>query len=132
MRKLGRVLGIVGILGAAACGDDADPVDMAVRDLSAVGDLAKAGELGGSMMLTATLTTAQEVPVCASASAGATGSGTVTIDQAGTSVVVSNFVFTGLSGAATMAHIHHGATGVAGPIVLDFGASPTSPINRTF
>jgi hypothetical protein len=132
MRKLACLLGVVGALGAAACGDDADPMDMATRDQSASLDLSTAGEMGGSMTLTATLTTSSEVPVCASASAGATGSGTVTINQAGTSVVVSNFVFSGLSGSATMAHIHSGAAGVAGPIVLDFGANPTSPINRTF
>jgi len=83
-----------------------------------------------------TLTKAGEPQPCTNnPGASAMGSGTVTINGAGASatVVVSNLTFTGLSGAATLGHIHFGtSTTPSGPIVLNFGANPTSPVNKTF
>jgi hypothetical protein len=79
-----------------------------------------------------TLSRAAETPVCNTAGATAAGSATVTINAAETSITVSNLTFTGLSGPATLGHIHSGASGVPGPAVIDFGANPTSPFNGTF
>lgn len=130
---------------AAGCGDsnngnDMGSVvgDMAVKlggDLATkAGDMATAGNDGGGMakVFQVTLTKAAEPTACATAGATATGSATVTIDAAGSSIAVTNFTFTGLSGAATMAHIHSGAAGTNGNVVLNFGATPTSPVNKTF
>jgi hypothetical protein len=78
------------------------------------------------------LTTAMEVPVCTAAGASATGMATVTISADGTMVSVSNLTFSGLSGAATGAHIHTGASGVAGGVVFNLGTSLTPPISATF
>lgn len=85
-----------------------------------------------AVTFTVPLTRAEEVPVCADADENAEGSATVMIDADDTTITVTDLTWTSLSGPATGAHIHFGAPGVAGPIVLDFGANPTSPINRTF
>jgi hypothetical protein len=82
--------------------------------------------------LSATLTAAVEVPVCEAAGASATGSATVTISANDGTITVNSLTFSGLSGAATLAHIHFGAIGDMGPIVIDFGANPTSPFTDSF
>jgi hypothetical protein len=81
---------------------------------------------------TVALAHATEVPVCATAGANSLGAATVTINAANTSIAVNNLTFSGLSGAATMAHIHSGAVGVAGPIVIDFGATVANPLTSGF
>ena len=87
----------------------------------------------GPTVFHVTLTKEAEVPVCANAGTNATGTATVTINAAGTSIEVSGFVYSGLSGdgVASAAHIHFGAAGGNGPVVLPF-ASAASPINQTF
>ncbi len=78
------------------------------------------------------LSPSAEVPVCASAGIAAMGSTTVTISADETMVTVRALTFTGLSGPATGAHIHAGAPGDAGPIVLDLGTRLIPPIDVTF
>jgi hypothetical protein len=86
-------------------------------------------DAGLPKVFTVTLTKAGELPPCTNAGANATGSATVTISADGTTITVTDFTFTGLSAAASGAHIHFGtATSPSGPISLDFGANPTSPI----
>jgi len=85
----------------------------------------------GGKSFTVPLTTADEVPVCASAGASATGSATVAISADGSTITV-NVTFSGLSGAATAAHIHYGAVGAAGGVVFPLGANPVSPVTATF
>jgi CHRD domain-containing protein len=80
--------------------------------------------------LRATLSPADEVPSCSGAAPAATGRGTVIVDDA--KVTVSNLTFSGLSGAATMAHIHFGPPGATGPVVLGFGQRPASPYSGSF
>jgi hypothetical protein len=87
---------------------------------------------GVATTFTVALTTAAEVPVCENAGDDAAGAGTVTINAQNTSITISNLTWTGLSGAATLGHIHSGAAGVAGPPVINFGANPTSPFNDVF
>ncbi len=106
-----KVMGVLAILVlAAACGDDGG---------------------GGVKTFTVPLVAADEVPVCASAGASATGSATVTI-SADDSMITVNLTFNGLSGPATNAHIHYGAPGAAGGVIFPLGANPVSPVTKTF
>ncbi len=126
------------------CGDDTAGTDMQVNpdltvtgahDLSVAHDLTTTpgdGAMGVAFAKTVTLTKGAESPVCASAGANATGSATVNIDAADTMVAVTAFTFSGLSAAATAAHIHVGAAGTAGNVVFNFGANPVSPVTKTF
>jgi len=78
-----------------------------------------------------TLTAAQESPVCASAAAGATGTAAVVV-SADESKIEVDLSYSGLSGAVAAAHIHAGASGATGNVVLPFAAPLTSPIKKTF
>lgn len=77
------------------------------------------------------LTTAAEVPVCPSAAPGATGRATVAIAPDDSSITTT-VTYSGLSGDVTAAHIHAGAAGVSGPVVLPFSAPLASPLTKTF
>jgi hypothetical protein len=83
-----------------------------------------------SKTFTVTLSPANETPPCAKAGAGATGVATITIPSDDSSVSVS-VTYSGLSGPAVAGHIHSGTAAAAGPIVLPFSGSLTSPINVT-
>jgi hypothetical protein len=85
------------------------------------------GEIRGNLVTTAaafeaTLNGAQEVPAVATAG---TGNGFV-VFSADDSTIWYRITFSGLSDVVTAAHIHTGATGVAGGIILPLvpGASP--------
>jgi hypothetical protein len=71
--------------------------------------------------LAASLDAAQEVPPNASAG---TGFGIVRLDPA-TSTVNIFVAFENLSGAATAAHLHDGAVGVNGPVIIGLASGPT-------
>jgi hypothetical protein len=91
------------------------------------GQITAAG-LTGQQTIPLTLTTAAEVPVCAAAGAGASGSGTIVVNV-DTGVITSVSVTTAnMSGAATSAHIHAGATGVAGAIIVPLLVSNATTI----
>jgi len=77
------------------------------------------------------LTPGAEVPVCTAAGPTASGSATVTVAADGKSITAS-VSYGGLSGAPTQAHIHTGAAGSAGSIVLPFSGTLTSPFGKTF
>jgi len=77
------------------------------------------------------LTTGDEVPVCPAAATGAQGTGNVTLSPDESSLTAT-INYSGLSGPATVAHIHAGKVGVAGPVVLPFSGDLSSPINKTF
>lgn len=78
----------------------------------------------GSTLLTATLTTAQEIPSPAAATpAPAAGAAVLLFDPA-TSTLNFTVAYKGLSGAATAAHFHNGATGAAGPVVQTICGAP--------
>ncbi len=82
-------------------------------------------------VFTVTLTKAAEMPECVNAGASATGSATVTVAGDGSSIRVQ-MTYSGLSGAATAAHVHFGSsTTPSGPVVLPF-SSPATPIDQTF
>jgi hypothetical protein len=136
-------LGLVFFLG---CDDNGDDDEDAGRDAGMIdeddagrdaGDDEDAGDeddaggdAGGEAMFTVPLTTAEEVPVCAGAGAGATGSATVMLDAERTTVTVSDLMHMNLSGAPISAHIHFGEPGVAGPVI--FPLDPGSTADQAF
>lgn len=74
------------------------------------------GQIGSAVTYGASMSAAQEVPKNAST---ATGSGKVFLNAGQTQIAVS-LDFTGLSGSATMGHIHGpGATGANAPVLFD-------------
>lgn len=72
---------------------------------------------GGSKTFKATMTAGEEVP-----SNGSGGNGTVTATLDGTTLSVGG-TYANLTGAATAAHVHSGAKGVAGPVVCPLTVS---------
>lgn len=77
------------------------------------------------------LTAAEEVPRCVAAAAQGTAVGSASVSGDGQSLSIV-LTYAGLSGDATAAHIHFGALGDAGAVVLDLGPDLQSPIRRTF
>lgn len=77
----------------------------------------------GSVTITTPLSGSQEVPPTTSTG---TGSGTLTVDLATGTATNIAVTFSGLSGTATAAHIHEGAAGTTGPVVvpISLGSSP--------
>jgi hypothetical protein len=119
-----KVIGVlIASLCFAGCGDDDD------------GGGTPDAQTGGAdaamaRTFTVTLTKAAEIPsACAMAGADATGSGTVTV-SADRSTITVMLTYSGLSGAATMGHLHCGTPTQAGGVAIGF-TSVTSPINLT-
>jgi CHRD domain len=77
------------------------------------------------------LTPGVETPICPSAGASASGTATILVASDNSSIT-STVTYSGLSGEATAAHIHFGKAGVAGPVVLPFSGSLSSPFTKTF
>lgn len=111
---LGLSLTLLAIVGCGGDDDDADDVDA-----------------GTETTFEVALTTEDEVPACAGAGDDATGEATVTISEDSSQVSVE-LTWSGLSGAATAAHIHFGGDGIAGGVIFPFAMPPTSPISATF
>lgn len=89
------------------------------------GLLATVTPLRADFVATATLTPA------ADGATASTGTGTATVDwMAATDTFSYTLSWSNLTGNATMAHIHYGAVGVNGPIVLPF-FSTTMPASDT-
>ena len=118
------VLGLFLAMAMAGCGGDDDdpPMIDAASNIDAPG--------GGPTVFTVPLTTAEEVPVCAMAGAAATGSATITISEDETTIM-AEVTYSGLSSAASAAHIHAGGAGQMGPPIFPFSAV-ASPISQTF
>ena len=122
MRKL-LILACVTGLAAAGCGGDTPT--------------AATGPTTTNTVFTVALSSANEVPPIANAEAGATGTATITFrvtkDPAGTitastvdfTVTMANFP---AGSTARLAHIHTGAAGVAGAVLIDTGLSPSAAV----
>jgi len=126
------VVGLAALVGA--CGDDDNNTSFDARtsDASATTfDAKPADGGGGAFVRNVSLTKAAEVPVCANAGTAAAGDATVTV-SADESMITVHMTFSGLSGPATLAHIHAGAAGVMGNVALNFGSNPTTPIDKVF
>ncbi|HVK78049.1 MAG TPA: CHRD domain-containing protein [Kofleriaceae bacterium] len=114
MGQLGRMV-VVALAGlGAAC--DPDNLDLDNDD---------------DVTFDVTLTPAQVVPVCPAAGADAAGSGDFTVSEDDTSITITNFTFSGLSGPVTVGHIHFGVAGMVGPVVLAF-VPVAVPFDLTF
>ena len=112
------VISLLGLTAVVGCGSSSN-------------DSSNSGNPGTqSKTFTVTLSPAAETPPCANAAAGATGTAMVTIPGDNSSVSVS-LTYSGLSGPATAAHIHSGTAAAAGPVVLPFTGSLTSPFSST-
>jgi hypothetical protein len=122
MRKLALLFAATMVM-TTGCDDDDDD------------DVVIPGELPDETF-TITLTTQDEVPICAAASTNATGAAVVTINGERTTITLDTLTFRGLSSPVSAAHIHAGDLGIAGPIVFtlamgDDVQSPVGPITFT-
>jgi CHRD domain len=109
-------------------GIDATIVDTGTPD-AATADAA-AADAGQAKTFTVTLSAAKEVPACPAAGPSAAGTATVTV-SADNSKIELSLSYSGLSGAPSAGHIHVGAVGASGSVVLPFGGTLESPIVRT-
>ncbi len=84
----------------------------------------------GTVTITTPLSGSEEVPPTMSAG---TGSGMLTVDLATGTATNISVTFSGLSGTATLAHIHEAPAGANGPIVIpiSLGSSPAPPVAPT-
>jgi CHRD domain len=85
-----------------------------------------------SIRLATTLSAAQEVPAPSGNVAGARGTFTATANAAGSGATLSwNLTFAELTGPAQSAHIHTGARGQSGPVVVPLCGPCQSPASGT-
>jgi hypothetical protein len=122
MQRWGVLLLAVCAFGAAGCGDDDDGT---------------AGPSNQPLVFTASLAASNEVPPIANAESTAAGDVTVTITptrDASNAItggtVAMNFTMRNLTAASTIraAHIHTGAAGVNGGIIVDSGLTAATAI----
>jgi hypothetical protein len=86
------------------------------------------GKTPRPVKFSAALNIGQEVPHPKGTKAGASGRFTATVTG---TTLKWRLTFTHLSGSATAAHIHRGARGVSGPIVVPLCGPCTSPLTGT-
>jgi hypothetical protein len=85
-----------------------------------------------TIQLSTLLNAAQEVPAPTGDLSAARGTFTATVNQSDAGASISwELSFSGLTGNANAAHIHTGATGQAGPVVLALCGPCQSPLNGT-
>jgi hypothetical protein len=120
MKKTG-VMVLVACALVAGCGDDDNPTGPSAN---------------APLVFTAQLSAANEVPPVANSESTARGAAQITFDvtrNASNAITAATarfyFQVTGLSGTIIVgAHIHPGAAGVNGPVVVSTGLSATSPL----
>ena len=86
------------------------------------------GKTPRPVKFSAALNIGQEVPHPKGTKAGASGRFTATVTG---TTLTWRLTFTHLSGPATAAHIHRGARGVSGPVVVPLCGPCTSPASGT-
>src|SRR5258706_14872706 len=104
-KRLALIVATVGLIAAPAAALAVDPAQPAYG-----------GPLSG----------AQEVPAVVTT---ATGQGTAVVSADGTTITYI-ITYSGLSGTVNASHIHTGAAGVAGPVILPITPGP-SPMTGT-
>lgn len=120
MKRLGVFLLFVGVLGAAGCDDENTT-----------------GPSNQPLVFTATLSSSQEVPPVSNAEAGASGDVTITITPTrdstnaitgGTMQITFNVRGLTTTSNIILAHIHTGAAGANGGVLVNSGLSAASSI----
>ena len=105
---------------AAACGDDDGPTTPS-----------------NTIVFTANMTAANEVPPIGNAESSASGTATVTFNVTRSGSTISSGTadmqfslagFPSTSTSAILAHVHTGAAGVNGPVLINSGLSAASPV----
>ena len=123
-RWLVAVAAVACLAGAVACGDDD-------------GNPTAPSQPSNTLVFRATMTSAQEVPAVTNAETGASGTATITFNvtrdaanaiTAGTATM--QFSVSGLTPTSNiiLAHIHTGASGVAGGVLVNTGLSAATGI----
>jgi hypothetical protein len=98
-------------------------------DGSMFGDASQQADAGAKQYVVS-LTGAQETPACGGlAGPNAAGTATVTVAADRRSIQL-NVSYSGLAGSVNNGHIHYGAAGTSGPVVLPLGGPFESPIMR--
>jgi hypothetical protein len=124
-RWLVAVAAVACLAGAVACGDDDD------------GNPTGPSQGSNTLVFRADMTSAQEVPAITNAEAGASGTATMTFNVTRDSAnaitggtVTFQFSVSGLTttSSITLAHIHTGASGVAGGVLVNTGLSAAAAI----
>ena len=113
-------LSVLLALGACGSDDDGDAVDAAVGgDVGGDGDaVGQGGDADdGADTVSVALSSDQEVPPVATPAPGASGAAEISVD-AESGAISGEVTVEGLTGPATMAHIHVGAPGEAGPVAI--------------
>ena len=90
------------------------------------------GQIGVLANVTTALTARQEVPKAKGNVGDASGTFTATITKSGTTAKIGwRLTFSGLTGKAAAAHIHRGARGKAGPVVVPLCGPCRSGMRRS-
>ncbi len=113
MKRLGLLVLATSML-AAGCGDDDSPT----------------APSGSPIVFTAQLLPANEVPPVGNAEAGGSGAVQITFEGTGATVASFHVQLTGFPSGTTMvgAHIHPGAAGVNGPVIVNTGVTAASAV----
>jgi CHRD domain-containing protein len=98
----------------------------------AVAGAATARSQATTIELSTALSSAQEVPTPTGDVGGARGTFSATVTKSATGATVTwELTFSGLTGPVNAAHIHTGARGVAGPVVVPLCGPCESPVSGT-
>src|SRR2546425_3436193 len=134
--ETGQKLADLLILRSAAMKKTGVMVLVACALVAGCGDDNPTGPSNPPLVFTALLSSANEVPPVANSESTARGAAQITFDvtrNASNAITAATvrfyFQVTGLSGTIILgAHIHPGAAGVNGPVVVSTGLSATSPL----
>ena len=121
LRQFGTAMAISTALALGACSSDDDDGAGTTDDTSGE-EVPGEGPSAGVASVTGTLDTDQEVPALATPAPDAAGQSTLEVDTA-TGAITGEVTVSGLTGQATMAHIHRGFAGVAGPVLIGLEGS---------
>ena len=124
-RPLATALAVSAVLALGACSSDDDGGDttpVTEGPTTETPDPGMPGAPDAAAAVAVTLGTDAEVPPLVAPAPDASGTGSITVDGE-TGAASGEFTVSGLTGQATMAHIHRGFPGNAGPVVIGLEGS---------